>query len=152
MVKTGIILTKRWKWSWLWKSEFSSTEHWTLFLFCHMRISIRLNLKPENLEWETNAQTHLITYGSCCCRRLLRQIPWLDFKVSWALLGLTHYTRLKPVISLIESYTQGWALLPLGSEAGMHHFGIFSLFFLEVPGVGYSVRCLKDWWRWIGKS
>lgn len=128
MAKTGItLMRRRGKWSWLWKSKFSTLNILRireLFLFHHMRITIRLNLNPANLEWKINAQTRLITYGSCWCRRLLRQIPWPDFKVNWTLLGLTHYTRLKTVISLIESYTQGWALLTLGSEAEVHQFGI----------------------------
>lgn len=47
-----------------------------------------------------------------------------DFKLSWTLLGLTHYTRLKTMFSLIECYSQGWALFTLGSDAGVHQFGI----------------------------
>jgi len=52
--------------------------------------------------------TCLITYGTCCGRWLLRQIPWLDFKVNWTLFGLPHYRRLKTVISVNESCTLGW--------------------------------------------
>lgn len=120
-------------------SQNSQALNTGLFVFYHTRISIRLNLKPANLEWKINAQTHLTTYGSCCCRRLLGQTAWSDFKVSWTLLGLTHYTGLKAMTAWLN-------LTPKRISLG------FSLFFLEVPGVGCSVRCLKGWWYWVGKS
>lgn len=68
--------------------------------------------------------TCLVTYGSFCCRRLPRQIPWLDFKVNWTLLGLPHYTRLKTAISVIESYTPGWTRITQRSDAEVHPFAI----------------------------
>lgn len=78
-------------------------------------------------------ETCLVTYGSCCCRRLRRQIPWLDFKVNWTLLGLSHYTGLKTAIRMIESYTPGWKFIIQRSDAQkeVHWFGVLACSFLK---------------------
>lgn len=72
----------------------------------------QVKLKSSKLRMKSKCpDTCLITYGSCCYRRLLRQILWLEFEGNWTLFGLPYYKRLKTVTSVIESYTQGWMLI-----------------------------------------
>lgn len=93
----------------------------------------QVKLKSSKFRMKSKCpDTCLITYGSCCCRRLLRQIPWLDFKVNWTLLGLPHYTRLRTAISVIEPYTLAGHWSREGAMQKQKRIGLgFSLFLLQ---------------------
>lgn len=96
------------------------------FLFISSHETIQVKLKSSKLRMKSKCpDTCLITCGSCCCQRLLRQILCLKFRVNWMFLGLFHYTRLKTAIGVIESYTPLWTLMTRrsGAEAKSHRFG-----------------------------
>lgn len=96
-----------------------------LFISSHETIQ-QVKLKSSKLRMKSKCpDTCLITYGSCRCQRLLRQILCLDFRVNWMFAGLFHYTRLKTAIGVIESYTPLRTLMTRrsGAEAESHQFG-----------------------------